>query len=384
MDPHDRSGSCASAARRREVLLAGVAATATPPPSPILASAPDGEGLRAVAARRDIPFGIAARGGILRNDTAFAAAAAREAAMLVPEVAGKWRALRPAEGVYDFTDLDEITAFAARHGQAVRGHTLVWHAAMRDWTLAALAEGPARGRAILEAHIDRVLGHTAGAIRDWDVVNEALADPWTSTEPLRDSPWLRCLGPGYVELAFRLARQRDPGLRLTYNDYGCEHDTEADDQKRRRVLALVRGLRDRGAPVDAVGMQGHLHCDSVFSARKVAEFVRSIRELGLDVLITELDVLEPETRSDPSERDAKCASLVHAFVSTVLEEGGKAVLCWGLSDPYSWANRAPRSPPAEGAPGPPAPARPLPLDADLQRKPMWHALARAFEGRPWP
>jgi hypothetical protein len=26
----------------------------------------------------------------------------------------------------------------------------------------------------------------------------------------------------------------------------------------------------------------------------------------------------------------------------------------------------------------------LPLDDEFGRKPMWHALARAFEGRPWP
>ena len=124
----------------------------------------------------------------------------------------------------------------------------------------------------------------------------------------------------------------------------------------------------------------------------MAEFIRSVRALDLKVLVTELDVIEPETQSDPAARDARCAEMVHAFVSTVLEAGGDgvdAVLCWGLTDQYSWANLQPSLTPAEGAPGTPGsavggPARPLPFDEHYRRKPMWHALARAFEGRPWP
>lgn len=373
-------------AARRGLFLGAAAAVAAP-----ALPAPASEGtLRGIAARRGVPFGIAVQPGTLAGDAAFAALAAREAALLVPEGATKWWNLRPAETVFDFAELDAITAFAARHDQGVRGHTLVWHAAMRAWTLAALEEGAARGRGLLEAHIERVLGRTAPVIRDWDVANEAVADPWKSPELLKDSPWLRSVGPDYLDLAFRLARQRDPGLRLTYNDYGCEHDTDYDDEKRRRVLALVRGMRDRGVPVDAVGLQGHLHRDSKISAPKLTEFLRSVRALGLRVLITELDVIEPETQSDPAARDARCAAIVHAFVSTVLEAGCEAVLCWGLSDQYSWANTQPSLTPAEGAPGTAGsaagggPARPLPFDDQYRRKPMWHALARAFEGRPWP
>ncbi len=155
-----------------------------------------------------------------------------------------------------------------------------------------------------------------------------------------------------------------------------------DDEKRRRVLALARGMRDRGVPVDAVGLQGHLRLEDPFSAPKLAGFVRSLRALDLQVLVTELDVIESEAdlRADPAERDARSAALVHAFVSTVLEAGGGAVLCWGLSDRYSWANTEPGAPAAALG----RTARPLPLDGEYLRKPMWHALARAFEGRPWP
>ena len=360
--------------RRRDLLLGAAAALAAP------AAARAADGLRGVAAARGIRFGLAVQGDALVNDPRAAAAVAAEAAVLVPEGGGKWLALRPEEGVYDFSELDAIIAFAARHGQTVRGHTLLWHAAMEDWTLAALKEGAARGRPLLEAHFDRVLAHTALAIRDWDVANEAVADPRDSADLLRKSPWLESLGPDYLDLAFRAARQRDAGLALTYNDYGCEQDTPVDDEKRRRVLALVRGMRDRGVPIDAVGIQGHLRLGDPFSAPKLAAFVRSLRDLGLRVLVTELDMIEDELRSDAAERDARSAALVHAFVSTVLEGGGDAVLCWGVTDPHSWIGREPGYPALVSG----LPARPLPLDAEYRRKPMWHALARAFEGRPWP
>ena len=376
------------AATRRDLILGAAASAAVFPRAAFAAG--DEPPLREIAALRGLPFGVAVQADWFEGDPGFAATTAREASMLVPEGSTKWYDLRPYESVFDFSELDPITLFAARHGQTVRGHTLVWHAAMRKWTYEALNEGPRRGRALLETHIDRVLGYTASTIRDWDVANETVADPWNSSELLKDTPWLRSIGPDYLDFAFRLARQRDPALTLTYNDYGCEHDTDFDDEKRRRVLALVGGMRDRNVPIDAVGLQGHLHRDNRFSARKVTEFVRSVLALDLKVIITGLDVIEPETQSDPAARDAKCAEIVHAFVSTVLETGGcTAVLCWGVSDQYSWTNTQPSLTPAEGAPGTAGskvggPARPLPFDDQYRRKPMWYALARAFEGRPWP
>src|SRR5918998_3541403 len=137
-------------------------------------------GLRDVAARHGVAFGLAVQARPLAADAPYAAATAREAAVLVSEGAGKWWTLRPAEGRFEFAPLDAIASFAARHGQRVRGHTLVWHAAMRPWAEAAIAEGPARARALLEEHLDRVLGHTAPAIRDWDVANEAVVGPRNS------------------------------------------------------------------------------------------------------------------------------------------------------------------------------------------------------------
>ena len=120
-------------------------------------------------------------------------------------------------------------------------------------------------------------------------MNEAIDVKSGRADGLRDSPWLQLAGPGYIELAFRTARQADATALLTYNDYGIELDTPEQIDKRGQVMMLVRRLKARGAPIDAVGVQSHLAAGDAPGAG-LQHFVRELREMGLQVFITELDV----------------------------------------------------------------------------------------------
>ncbi len=64
------------------------------------------------------------------------------------------------------------------------------------------------------------------------------------------------------------------------------------------------------------------------------------------------------------------------YLSVALDEPAViGVLTWGLSDRYTWlSSYKPRSDKA--------PVRPLPLDAQLNRKLAWNAIARAFDNAP--
>lgn len=346
------------------------------------AAAQTSPGLGTLARQHGFIFGAAVQAEWLQTNPLFAAAVAREAALLVPEWEAKFEALQPQEGRFNFGPLDGILNWGQARSLPVRGHTLVWHIAMPPWLRAALADGPARARTVMQAHFDTVLPRTRARIRDWDVVNEAVANPLGSDNPsasgpLRPTPWLAALGPAYVPLAFRLARERDPTLRLTLNDYGVEEDTPAADIKRQWLLALLRSLQDQRVPIDAVGIQAHLQMQNPFSADKFTAFVRTLRGMGLAVLITELDVREPNRVADGfAARDEAVAAWVGRFLTAAVEGGVRTVLTWGLMDRYSWLVMDPGVARRDGLHH-----RGLPLDWEGNRKPMWRVMARILGGQ---
>ncbi|HEY8614352.1 MAG TPA: endo-1,4-beta-xylanase, partial [Roseomonas sp.] len=292
---------------------------------------------------------------------------------------GKWSTIQPREGEFDFSALDAIIAWGQARGRMTRGHALVWHDSFPGWAVAASSEGPQRARAVLGAHIARVLSATRLRIRDWDVVNEPIADPPGSDTPqatgeFRDTPFFRALGPSYVETAFRMAREQDPTLRLVLNEYGVEEDTPWAEEKRRRLLNLLRDLLRRKVPIDAVGIQAHLQIRNPFNPAVFAGFVRAIRAEGLSVLVTELDIRESESvPEDFVARDLRVAERAAAFVGAAAEAGVRSFFTWGLVDRYSWLATEPGVARRDGKLH-----RGLPLDWEYNRKEMWRAMARSF------
>jgi endo-1,4-beta-xylanase len=330
-------------------------------------------GLGEIARARGISFGAAMQTQLMARDPAYEAAFAAEAAVVVPEWEAKFGALQPEEGRFETALLDVQLRWAQARGRTLRGHALIWHEEFPAWAERALTEGRGRALGVMAAHFDRVLNHARGQIRDWDVVNEPIA---TAGDRLRDTPWLRALGPDYIDIALRMARERDPTLRIVLNEYGFEEEVPEALAKRQQLLTLLRGLLERRVPLDALGIQGHLHLSRPFNAASFAGFLAEVRALGLQVLITELDIRE--VWSAPREiaaRDALVAERAYAFVSTALEGGARTVMSWGLSDRYSWLANTPAVALGEGRVH-----RGLPLDETWQRKPMWQALARAFRG----
>ena len=373
----------AGGASRRAVLgaalVAGGAGCARAQPGDAALNPPPG--LWQIARERGFTFGAAVQAGLLVSDPLYAAAYEREAGVLVPEFEAKWSTLQPREGEFDFAALDAITGWAQARGRLTRGHALVWHEAFPDWAVAAIGESPARARGVMAAHIARVLSTTRLRIRDWDVVNEPIADPPGSDTPqasgeFRDSPFFRALGPSYIEDAFRLAREQDPTLRLVLNEYGVEEDTPWAEEKRRRLLALVRDLLRRRVPIDAVGIQAHLQMRHPFSPTVFGDFVRTLRAEGLSVLVTELDIRENDgVPDDYPGRDGLVAARAAAFVSAAAEAGVRNIITWGLVDRYSWLVSESGVARRDGKLH-----RGLPLDWEYNRKEMWRTMARVFAG----
>ncbi|WP_043832422.1 endo-1,4-beta-xylanase [Muricoccus aerilatus] len=371
----------AGRASRRLVLGAGLAAGLGRGGAAWAQGGGQGPGLYQIARAKGFTFGAAVQSGLLAGDPSYAAIYENEAGLLVPEYEGKWATLQPKEGEFDFAALDGVVGWGLARGRPTRGHALVWHESFPDWAVSAVAEGAPRARSVMAAHIARVLSTTRLRIRDWDVVNEAVADPPGSDTPqaqgeLRDTPLLRALGPSYIDTAFRLAREQDATLRLVLNDYGVEEDTPWAEEKRRRLLALVRGMLQRRVPIDAVGIQAHLQLVRPFSGAVFASFVNALRAEGLSVLVTELDVREGNALpEDYVARDRLVGDRVTAFMESAIGAGVKTFLTWGLADRHSWLVTFAGVARPDGKLH-----RGLPLDWEYNRKEMWRAMARAFSG----
>ncbi len=367
-----------SSLTRRHLLSTALAALPVAASAATKAAAP--QGLAGIAAAHGLAYGAAVQSDLVAADKQYADLIAAQCAVLMPAYEAKFAVLQPKEGKFDFAPLDAVLAWAAANAKTVRGHALVWHQQMPPWALAALDEPAPRARRVMEAHFDAVLAHTKAAIRGWDVVNEVVADPPGSDTPqasgeLRDSPWLKALGPGYIDLALRLARERDATLRLTLNEYGVEEEAPHCLEKRRRLLALVRRLRKANVPLDAVGIQGHLQMIRPFNPASFTRFCRELRAEGVELLVTEMDVREPwKVPNDYVARDKLVADRISAFVDAGLAGGVKTFLTWGLIDRYSWLVSDPGVNRKDGTQH-----RGLPFDWEGNPKQYWSAMAHAFE-----
>jgi endo-1,4-beta-xylanase len=281
--------------------------------------------LRELARHTGLRMGTAVNTDALANDPTYRAAVAAQFDSVTPENVMKWEVVEPQRGVNDFTAADTLVDFARAHGQKVRGHTLVWQNQLPAWLTSGTWTN-AELRSILRQHIMTEAGYFRGRIWAWDVVNEAFNDDGT----LRDTLWLRQLGPGYIADAFRWAHQADPKALLFYNDYNIEGVNPKSDA----VYALVRQLQAQGVPIDGVGLQGHLGTQYDPPA-DVSGNMSRFAKIGVDTAVTEADV-RSILPMDSAKLQAQAAGYSLLLESCLLERRCISFTVWGFTDKYQW------------------------------------------------
>lgn len=327
-------------------------------------------GKRATA--KGLLFGAATQYPFLSSDAEFATRFAQECNILVTENDLLWREIRPSPEKFDFTRGDWLAEFAKTRGLLLGGGHLVWYNNLPDWFKETVNRKNAEQ--FLVKHIQTVVGHYAGRMRFWTVVNEAIEPPDGQSEGLRKMPWLEFLGLNYIDLAFRVAAEADPQALLVYNDYGLDYDRPADEARRNRLLRLLERLKSKGTPIHALGIQAHLTGNETrFNPKKLRDFLSEVAALGLKIMITEMDVIDQGLPLNMTVRDRIIARVYEDYLSVALDEPATiAVMTWGLSDRYTWLSWF--RPRYDGSQ-----VRPLPLDANLKPKLAWNAIARALD-----
>jgi endo-1,4-beta-xylanase len=121
-------------------------------------------------------------------------------------------------------------------------------------------------------------------------------------------------------------------------------------------------------PLTAIGLQGHLRGELAIDKEGLSAFVAELRSLGLEVLVTELDVIDDKLPGPPSLRDAIVAAKAYDFLDAIFAAARpKAILTWGITDRHTWVPIWFKR--RDGLPN-----RPLPLDADYRPKPLMRVI----------
>lgn len=337
--------------------------------------------IRNAGASRGILAGAAVAAQPLRTSPEYAELIRTQCGIVVSENAMKFGPLRPAPDQFFFDDADFLIDFAEKNGIKVRGHNFVWHRQLPRWFNGYAT--PQNAEQILVEHIERVGGRYAGRIHSWDVCNEVIQIKDGQPNGLRNSPWFKLLGPGYIDLAFRTARRVDPHALLCYNDYDIESEAPDQAAKRAAVLDLLRGMQSRGVPIDGLGIQSHISAGSAQAfgpehsyGPGLTAFMKEVQGMGLKMLLTEMDVNDRALPADDAVRDAAVAAVYGSYLETTLANPSLiAVLTWGITDKYTWLN-------GEGSRPDHLPERCLPFDADLKPLPAFEFEVNALRKAP--
>ena len=281
---------------------------------------------------------------------------------------------QPTRDTWNLSGFDNVRAFAKAHKLKMRGHPLVWHQTLPDWT--HTISSAAEAKQVLHNRIVKLVGQYKGDFQSWDVVNEAVSPHAKNADHLVSCIWTKQLGVEYLDYAFHVARDTDHHALLTYNDYGTEDDSDSSQAKRELVFDLLKGMIKRKVPLHAVGLQSHLTGGRTF--KTLPDWIKRLKSLKLHVFITELDVADKSFPSDQAERDKLVAKTYSDFLRSALSTRQiEIALTWGLADPYSWLQTVPWAKRADGLP-----QRPLPFGDKMEPTTVFYAMESAFLNAP--
>ncbi|WEK48721.1 MAG: endo-1,4-beta-xylanase [Candidatus Kaistia colombiensis] len=359
---------------RRDVLYAGAGLSAALLQSGRVSAASENGKLGAIAQRAGIQFGTSIAADTLDNPVQ-ASLYLQQARIFTVDWALIFDHLRPEADAFPPGDAEAILAFANPAGIPVHGHALAWNESRPDWLMALSKSGKQKA---LDRHIDETVGHFAGRLPSWNVVNEPFWPGHGLAGDFRGGPWLQAFGQDYVRRAFKRAEAADPKARLVLNEALTEAWTEDGARIRAGLLTLVDRLQHDGARLNAVGLQGHLNPALPHDDSRFADFLHQLSERNIDIMITELDVDDSSFPDNVAERDAAVAERYRDFLNAVLTVPAvKTVITWQLADSASWYAHEAR----EANPNSKRLPRPLPYDSNYRPKPAVDAIIAALETR---
>jgi len=187
----------------------------------------------------------------------------------------------------------------------------------------------------MNVHVEKLAQKLDGKVDSWvvfgELFNQYTPNFWVNTLGVQDVTWIKNL--------YDIVRSEAPNIPLYYSDFDIEFGGEKANQTYKILEELVR----QGTPIDGIAFQMHLNgvdldttteLDSNINALK--EQVRKYRDLGLEVIVGEMDINMLGVSNDPFERAIKQAEITDKIILALLEEGVSEFRFFTQIDRLNW------------------------------------------------
>ncbi|MEM9752630.1 MAG: endo-1,4-beta-xylanase [Planctomycetota bacterium] len=233
----------------------------------------------------------------------------------------KWQALEGEFG-NNFSEAIALDAleWAQDNGLESRGHVIVWPGNNNlPQSIVDLASDPAAQRQAVLDHVNDLAAKTQGLVRDWDVVNETRTN----------NDLLQAFGESVMDEWFAAADANNDA-QLFLNEFGIITGNQGNDANRTLYLQTIQGLQQRGAPIDAVGMQGHFSPNDLTDIEQVWNILDQFHDAtGLPISITEFDV-------NTTDRQLQADYLRDFLTAVFAHEAIDSFVQWGFWENAHW------------------------------------------------
>ena len=245
----------------------------------------------------------------------------------VTENAVKWHDMERRRGDVNYRAVDAILEWTERHDIPLRGHCLFWGIPNRvqDWVKQLNDD---ELREVLKNRAMTMASRYKGRFAEFDLNNEMIHGNYYTDR----------LGPGITKQMADWFKEADPDAKLFFNDYDILTGNRLDD-----YIGHIRGLLEQGAPMDGIGVQGHLHGES-FDPKALQHALNELAKIGLPIRITEFNM--PGQRSPfrrqrnlkltPEQEQAKAKALTDYYHICFAHPAVHGILMWGFWERANW------------------------------------------------
>ena len=262
------------------------------------------------------------------RDKAYREAFARLFNYATTENIMKWKPIEPERGRYAWARPDATLDWCEKNDITLKSHCLIWGEPRQGAPKWLMHKTRDEVRALMKAHVDAVMTRYKGRIRYYDVINE----------PVHCHVFDEIAGIDHIEQVMHWAHAADRKAYLIINEYNLI----ASARDRRRFIKLLKDRRDRGMPLDGIGIQAHSPGTTWHSPKTIVTALDELATLGKDLHITELTLKTEGTDITGGYRKGKWTPEAQAEYYRQLytlcfgHAKVKAITMWAVFDSRSW------------------------------------------------